>query len=92
MSGDNLHDPQPNIRYNVDVHHHEEWEQMSVSEKLAAATPAIKKWEQEYLQKNKHKLSKREIAILEGDPIKSHEGMIYGRMYAEWKINSGFDW
>tara|TARA_B100000287_G_scaffold25134_1_gene24306 strand:+ start:1258 stop:1542 length:285 start_codon:yes stop_codon:yes gene_type:complete len=92
MSGDNMHDPQPEIRYSVDIHHHEEWEKMSVTERVKAAIPSILKWERDYLQKNKHKLSKREIAILEGDPIKSHEGMIYGRMYAEWKINSGFDW
>ena len=32
MSGDNLHDPQPEIRYVVNVHHHEEWEEMSVTE------------------------------------------------------------
>jgi hypothetical protein len=37
-------------------------------------------------------LNKREIAILEGDELKSHEGMIYGRMYAQWKKDSGFDW
>ena len=92
MSGDNLHGKQPNIRYSVDVHHHEEWETMSVCEKIKVAIPSILKWEKDYLQKNKHKLSKREIAILEGDDIKSHEGMVYGRMYAQWKIDSGFDW
>ena len=47
---------------------------------------------EDYLQKNKHKLNPREIAILKGDEIKSHEGMVYGRMYAQWKIDSGFDW
>ena len=91
MSGDNLHDPQPDIRYSVNVHHHEEWESMSVSERLKVATPAIQNWEKDYLHKNKSKLSKREIAILEGDELKSHEGMIYGRMYAQWKIDCGFD-
>ena len=34
MSGDNLHGKQPNIRYNVQVHHHEEWEEMSFTEKM----------------------------------------------------------
>ena len=29
--------------------------------------------------------TKREQEILEGSPLKSHEGMIYGRMYADWK-------
>ena len=92
MSGDNLHDPQPEIRYSVDIHHHEEWEEMTLSEKLKVAIPSIKNWEKDYLQKNKSKLTKREIAILEGDAIKSHEGMVYGRMYAQWKKDSGFDW
>ena len=31
-------------------------------------------------------LSKREKELLEGSPIKSHEGMMYGRMYADWKV------
>ena len=92
MSGDNLHDPQPDIRYSVNVHHHEEWESMSVSERLKVATPAIQNWEKDYLQKNKSKQNKREIENLEGGELKSHEGMIYGRMYAQWKIDSGFDW
>ena len=92
MSGDNLHDPQPEIRYSVDVHHHEEWEEMTLSEKLKVATPAIQNWERDYLQKNKSTLTKREIAILDGAEIKSHEGMVYGRMYAHWKKDSGFDW
>ena len=65
---------------------------MSVSERLKVATPAIQNWEKDYLQKNKSKLNKREIAILEGDELKSHEGMIYGIMYAQWKKDSGFDW
>ena len=30
-------------------------------------------------------LSKRQIELLEGDDIKSHEGMVYGAMYADWK-------
>ena len=92
MSGDNLYGKQPDIRYSVDVHHHEEWEKMSVCEKIKVAIPSILKWEKDYLQKNKHKLNPREIAILKGDEIKSHEGMVYGRMYAQWKIDSGFDW
>ena len=43
------------------------------------------------LKKNRNSLSKRQVAILEGDKIKSHEGMMYGRMYAQWKIDCGFD-
>jgi len=41
-------------------------------------------WEQEYKKMGKN-LSKREIELLDGSPIKSHEGMVYGRMYADWK-------
>ena len=91
MSGDNLHGTQPDIRYSVNVHHEEEWEKMSINEKMEIMSPAIKKWEQDFLQKNRSKLSKREVSILEGADLKSHEGMMYGRMYAQWKIDSGFD-
>jgi len=41
-------------------------------------------WEQGYKKMGKN-LSKREIELLDGSPIKSHEGMVYGRMYADWK-------
>ena len=41
MSGDNLHGEQPDIRYNVKVHHHEEWEAMSLSERMKVMSPAI---------------------------------------------------
>ena len=36
-------------------------------------------------------LSKRQKEILDGDDIKSHEGMIFGSMYADWKRKKGFD-
>tara|TARA_B100000131_G_scaffold37139_1_gene33776 strand:+ start:314 stop:601 length:288 start_codon:yes stop_codon:yes gene_type:complete len=91
MSGDNLHDPQPNIRYNVNVHHHEEWEAMSLTERMKVMTPAIKNWENEYLKENKDKLSKLQIDILQGRELKSNEGMIYGQMYADWKTQKGFN-
>jgi len=42
-------------------------------------------WEKEYLQMAKSDLSKQQIELLEGRDIKSHEGMIYGQMYNEWK-------
>ena len=91
MSGDNLHGPQPDIRYSVNVHDEDEWKKMSLKEKMEVMSPAIKKWERDFLSKNRNSLTKREVALLEGAPIKSHEGMIYGRMYAQWKIDSGFD-
>ena len=37
------------------------------------------------------KLSKRQIALLDGDEIKSHEGMLYGQMYADWKLRKDYE-
>jgi len=44
----------------------------------------IPNWEEQYLAMDVN-LSTREKELLKGDPIKSHEGMIYGRMYRDWK-------
>ena len=44
----------------------------------------IPDWEQEYNAMDVPR-TKREQQILDGDPIKSHEGMMYGRMYRDWK-------
>ena len=44
----------------------------------------IPNWEEQYLAMDVN-LSIREKELLKGDPIKSHEGMIYGRMYRDWK-------
>ena len=44
----------------------------------------VNNWEQEYLTMNPD-ISKRQKELLQGDAIKSHEGMIYGSMYADWK-------
>tara|TARA_B100000945_G_scaffold286872_1_gene258060 strand:- start:376 stop:549 length:174 start_codon:yes stop_codon:yes gene_type:complete len=45
----------------------------------------IENWENDYLSDAYNVINKREREILEGSPLKSHEGMLYGRMYAEWK-------
>ena len=45
----------------------------------------IENWENDYLSDAYNVINKREREILEGSPLKSHEGMVYGRMYAEWK-------
>ena len=45
----------------------------------------IPNWEKEYPTMEGVKLSKREKEILDGDELKSHEGMIFGKMYADWK-------
>ena len=50
----------------------------------------IPNWEKEYLTMN-DKLSKRQIELLNGAEIKSHEGMIFGGMYADWKKRKGYD-
>ena len=46
----------------------------------------IPNWEKLYLETNPQ-LTVREKELLKGDPIKSHEGMMYGRMYRKWKEN-----
>ncbi len=50
----------------------------------------VQDWEREYAAMDV-KRNKREEEILKGDPIKSHEGMVYGRMYADWKRKKGYD-
>ena len=49
----------------------------------------IPDWEQEYNAMDVPR-TKREQQILDGDPIKSNEGMMYGRMYADWKKRKGY--
>ena len=51
----------------------------------------ILNWESEYLTIKKSELSKQQIDILSGRDLKSHEGMIYGSMYADWKRRKGYD-
>ena len=50
----------------------------------------IKNWEKEYLSMN-NSLNKRQKELLEGAEIKSHEGMVYGGMYADWKKRKGYE-
>ena len=45
----------------------------------------IAQFPQEYKELQQGKLSKRQIEILDGDDLKSHEGMIFGQMYSHWK-------
>jgi len=51
----------------------------------------IPNWEKEYLQMARGELSKQQIELLEGRDIISHEGMIYGQMYRDWKTRKGYD-
>ena len=50
----------------------------------------IPNWEKEYLSMDVE-LSKRQKEILEGDELKSYEGMIFGGMYSDWKKRKGYD-
>tara|TARA_B100000427_G_scaffold71708_1_gene57939 strand:+ start:590 stop:799 length:210 start_codon:yes stop_codon:yes gene_type:complete len=48
----------------------------------------VPNWEKEYLSMDPQ-LTKRQRVILEGDDIKSNEGMLFGSMYADWKRRKG---
>ncbi len=52
---------------------------------------SIQNWEEDYLKSNKSKLTDQQVEILEGRELKSHEGMIFGEMYADWKKQKGFN-
>ena len=57
---------------------------------IAEWTKEISNWESEYLTMNNN-LSKRQKEILEGAELKSHEGMVFGGMYADWKKKKGYE-
>ena len=65
---------------------------LTLSERLEILTSSINNWESEYLIENKKNLSKQQVELLEGREIKSHEGMVYGAMYNNWKTQKGFQW
>ena len=50
----------------------------------------IPNWEKEYLTMDVQ-LNERQKEILNGDEIKSHEGMLFGGMYSDWKKRKGYD-
>ena len=50
----------------------------------------VPNWEKEYLTMDVD-LTKRQKEILEGAELESHEGMIFGGMYADWKRRKGYD-
>ena len=51
----------------------------------------IPNWEEDYLKMD-ISLSIRQKELLKGAPIKSHEGMVYGQMYRDWKDRKGIVW
>ena len=50
----------------------------------------IANFPKEYKEMNTN-LSKRQIDILDGDELKSNEGMIFGGMYSDWKKRKGYE-
>ena len=50
----------------------------------------IQNWEKEYLTMNNN-LNKRQKELLECAEIKSHEGMVFGGMYSDWKKQKGYE-
>ena len=50
----------------------------------------IQQWEKEYPTMEGVTLNKRQKELLDGAEIKSHEGMIFGSMYADWKLRKGY--
>ena len=52
---------------------------------------SIQNWEKDYLKTNRSKLTDQQVDILQGRELKSHEGMIYGQIYANWKKQKGFN-
>ena len=61
---------------------------MSITEEMMKE---ISNWEKEYPTMEGVTVTKREKEILDGDGIKSHEGMLFGRMYADWKKRKEYD-
>jgi len=51
----------------------------------------ISNWEKEYPTMQGVILSKRQKEILDGSELKSHEGMMFGGMYADWKKRKGYE-
>ena len=51
----------------------------------------VQDWEREYIAMDAD-LSERQIEILKGDDLKSHEGMMYGQMYVDWKLRKNYEY
>ena len=57
---------------------------------MAFDTKEIEKFPEEYKEMNPN-LNKRQKEFLDGAELKSHEGMVFVQMYADWKKRRGFD-
>ena len=58
---------------------------------IAEWTKEIPNWEKQYKEDKHGLLTKRQLEILNGDELKSHEGMVFGAMYADWKKQKGYE-
>ncbi len=54
-------------------------------------TKEIDNFPSEYKELMKGKLTKRQLEILDGEPLKSSEGMLFGGMYSDWKKQKGYE-
>ena len=54
-------------------------------------TKEIANFPKEYKDMMQGKLSKRQLEILDGAELKSHEGMVFGGMYSDWKKQKGYE-
>ena len=52
----------------------------------------LESFPQEYKQMMEGKLTEQQIEILDGRDLKSHEGMIFGQMYSDWKEKKNPHW
>ena len=52
----------------------------------------VPNWEQDYLKLAGNNINAQQMELLKGyRDIKAHEGMMYGRMYVEWKRMKGYE-
>ncbi len=69
-----------------------DWESHDSIQKHMDISRHIKEFPSEYKEMMKGKLTKRQIEILDGAELKSHEGMMFGQMYSDWKKQKEFSW
>ena len=64
-------------------------------EMIAEWIKEIPGWEEEYMQMRECDpgpyLTDNECEVLNKDGLSSNEGMVYGRMYADWKKRKGYE-
>tara|TARA_B100001113_G_scaffold310559_1_gene273840 strand:- start:1314 stop:1493 length:180 start_codon:yes stop_codon:yes gene_type:complete len=48
-------------------------------------------WETDYASMEDIVITKRQRELLNGSKLKAYEGMMYGQMYADWKVRKGYE-